>query len=149
MVYAIQDELRTGTVVAYSARYNGLCFGDGLFRGSIKQAIRLAEVGNGLISAGMTQFARASIRWCGMSNSYSFGQLISDSALWAGMFASMLSSSESAAESGFQGALTVWSFPELPIQTRLRDGWEAVRKSRSLWNSDLNNRQHFANRFLN
>lgn len=98
---AIQDELRTGTVVAYSAKCNGLCFGGGLFRGSIKQTIRSAEVGNDLISAVMMQFERARIRWYGMSSSFSFGQLVSGSALWVGRFASMLSSSESAAESGF------------------------------------------------
>ena len=31
------------------------------------------------------------------------------------------------ADLGFQGALTVWSFPELPVQARLCDGWESVR----------------------
>jgi len=129
MVSAIQDELRTGTVVAYSAKCNGLCDGDGLPKGSIKQLIRSADVRNDLVSAVMTQFERGNIRRCGQSNSFSFGQLVSDSALPAGSFASMLSRPENASESGFQGALTVWSFPELPVQARLCDGWEAVQKA--------------------
>ena len=58
MVSTIRGGLRTGTVVAYSAKCNGLCDGDGLFEGSIKQAIRSADVRNDLVSAVMTQFER-------------------------------------------------------------------------------------------
>ena len=103
------------------------------FRGSIKQAIRLADVRNDFVTAVMTQFERGRTQGCGRSNSFSFGQRVSGSARSSGKFASMLSRPESAVEPGFQGALTVWIFPELPVQARLCDGWEAAR---SLWNSD-------------